>query len=57
MKYIRYADMSLDFMIEDETVVRNPKLMRFVLDIQRNHEKVSDILDFLVVKPLYHNNR
>jgi hypothetical protein len=44
-------------MIEDETVVRNPKLMRFVLDIQRNHEKVSDILDFLVVKPLYHNNR
>lgn len=57
MKYIGYADMSLDYMIEIDTVTNNEELMRFVIDIQKNHEEITDILDFLVVKPIYNNNR
>lgn len=57
MNYIGYAEMSLDYMIEIDTVTNNEELMRFVIDIQKNHEEIIDILDFLVVKPVYNNNR
>ncbi len=56
MNYIGYAEMSLDYMIEKETVNSDEELMRFVIDIQKNHEEITDILDFLVVKKVEDNN-
>jgi len=55
MKYIGYADMSLDYMIEIDAVTNNEEVMRYVIDVQQNHEKIIDILTFLVVKKVEDN--
>ena len=56
IKYIGYAAMSLDYIIERESVSKDEESMRFVLDVQKNHEKLTDILNFLVVKPISENS-
>jgi hypothetical protein len=48
--HVGIAQMSLDHMLERETITTDEELMRFVIDVQRQLEAIVDIIEFLVVK-------
>jgi len=56
MSHIRNAQISLDYMIERETITNDEEVMRFVIDVQKNLESLEDIVEFLVVKNGINNN-
>lgn len=55
MNHIRNAQISLDYMIERETVNNDEELMRYVIDVQKQLESIVDILNFLVVRNVREN--
>jgi hypothetical protein len=56
MSHIRNAQISLDYMIERETITNDEEVMRFVIDVQKHLESLEDIVEFLVVKNGINNN-
>jgi hypothetical protein len=57
INHVGFAQMSLDNMLEIETVAKNEEVMRYVKHVQKNHEKIIDILTFLVVKKVEDNKQ
>lgn len=56
MSHIGNIHISLDYMLERETITNDEEVMRFVIDVQKHLEALEDIVEFLVVKNGINNN-